>query len=155
MVFAASAYGAGGGLVKLSKDANGGVKAEEVYFTRKMQNHHGGMIVLDGCLYGANGGNGGGSLVCLDFQTGKVLWDGATTEQRATKGSVALADGRLYYRTEKGAMLLIEPNPKQYIERGRFEQPDRSDPPAWPHPVIANGKLYLRNQDLLFCYALK
>ena len=75
LVFAASAYGAGGGLVKLSKDANGGVKAEEVYFTRKMQNHHGGMIVLDGCLYGANGGNEGGYLVCLDFKTGNVLWD--------------------------------------------------------------------------------
>ena len=75
MVFAASAYGAGGGLVKLSKDANGGVKAEEVYFTKKMQNHHGGMILLDGCLYGANGGNEGGYLVCLDFKTGKVLWD--------------------------------------------------------------------------------
>ena len=75
-VFAASAYGKGGGLVKLSKDASGGIKAEEVYFTKKMQNHHGGMIVVDGCLYGANGGNEGGFLVCLDFQTGNVLWDG-------------------------------------------------------------------------------
>ena len=75
MVFAASAYGAGGGLVKLSKDADGGVKAEEVYFTTQMQNHHGGMILVDGCLYGANGGNEGGYLVCLDFKTGKVLWD--------------------------------------------------------------------------------
>ncbi len=155
MVFAASAYGAGGGLVKLSKDANGGVKAEEVYSTRQMQNHHGGMILLDGCLYGANGGNEGGSLVCLDFQTGKVLWDGRDAEPRAPKGSLALADGRLYYRSEDGPMLLIEPNPKQYVERGRFEQPDRSKQPAWPHPVIANGKLYLRDQDLLLCYAVK
>src|ERR1051325_769201 len=64
-VFASSAYGAGGGLVKLSKDGNGGIKAEEVYPARKMQNHHGGMIVVDGCLYGANGGNEGGYLVCL------------------------------------------------------------------------------------------
>jgi hypothetical protein len=70
MVFAASAYGAGGGLVKLSKTVDGGVKAEEVYATRKMQNHHGGMILLDGCLYGANGGNEGGYLICLDFKTG-------------------------------------------------------------------------------------
>ena len=76
MVFAASAYGAGGGLVKLSKDASGGVKAEEVYFTTRMQNHHGGMIVLDGCLYGANGGNEGGYLVCLDFKTGEIMWNG-------------------------------------------------------------------------------
>jgi outer membrane protein assembly factor BamB len=155
-VFAASAYGAGGGLVKLSKDANGGVKAEEVYFCKKMQNHHGGMILVDGYLYGANGGNEGGALVCLDFQTGNVRWDERdSAERRAPKGSVALADGRLYYRTEKGTMLLIEPNPKQYVERGRFDQPDRSQQPAWTHPVIANGKLYLRDQDLLFCYDVK
>ncbi len=156
LVFAASAYGAGGGLVKLSKDANGGVNAEEVYATRKMQNHHGCMILLDGCLYGANGGNEGGYLVCLDFKTGKVLWDERDdAERRAPKGSVALADGRLYYRTEKGTTLLIEPTPKEYVERGRFEQPDRTKQPAWAHPVIANGKLYLRDQDLLLCYDVK
>jgi outer membrane protein assembly factor BamB len=156
LVFAASAYGAGGGAVKLSKEANGGVKAEEVYFCKKMQNHHGGMILLDGSLYGANGGNEGGFLVCLDFKTGNVLWDERDDpERRAPKGSVALADGRLYYRTEKGTMLLIEPSPKQYLERGRFEQPDRSEQPDWAHPVIANGKLYLRDQDALFCYDVK
>jgi outer membrane protein assembly factor BamB len=156
MVFAASAYGAGGGLVKLSKDASGGVKAEEVYATAKMQNHHGGMILLNGCLYGANGGNEGGYLVCLDFQTGKVLWDERDSgKRRAPKGSVALADGRLYYRTEKGTMLLIEANPKQYVECGRFEQPNRSESPAWTHPVIANGKLYVRDQDMLLCYDIK
>ena len=156
LVFAASAYGAGGGLVRLSKDANGGIKAEEVYSTRKMQNHHGGMILLDGSLYGANGGNEGGFLVCLDFKTGKVLWDERDDpERRAPKGSVALADGRLYYRTEKGTMLLIEPNPKEYLERGRFEQPERSAQPAWTHPVIARGKLYLRDQDVLLCYDVK
>jgi len=156
LVFAASAYGAGGGLVKLTKVANGGVKAEEVYSTEEMQNHHGGMILLDGCLYGANGGNEGGYLVCLDFKTGKVLWnEGDSGKRRAPKGSVTLADGRLYYRTEKGTMLLVEPNPKEYLERGRFEQPDRTSQQAWPHPVIANGRLYLRDQDVLFCYDVK
>ncbi len=156
LVFAASAYGAGGGLVKLSKDASGGIKAEEVYFSKKMQNHHGGMILLDNCLYGANGGNEGGALVCLDFKTGNVLWDERDDpEHRAPKGSLALADGRLYYRTEKGAVLLIEPSPKQYLERGRFNQPDRGSQPAWAHPVIAHGKLYVRDQDLLFCYDVK
>jgi len=147
-VFASSAYGTGGGLVKLTKDASGGIKAEEVYFTTNMQNHHGGMIVVDGSLYGANGGNQGGFLVCLDFQTGEVLW----RDREAPKGSLALADGRLYLRAEDGAMLLIEPNRERFVERGRFEQPDRSESPAWAHPVIANGKLYLRDQDVLLCY---
>jgi len=155
-VFAASAYGAGGGLVKLSKDGNGGVKAEEVWFSKNMENHHGGMLVLDGCLYGANGGNGGGYLACLDFQTGEVLWNERDADKRrVTKGSVAYADGRIYYRTEEGTVLLIEPNRKEYTERGRFEQPDRTRQPAWTHPVVANGKLYIRDQDLLFCYDVK
>ena len=155
-VFGSSAYGAGGALLKLSKTDDGGVKAEEVYFSRKMQNHHGGMIVTGGCLYGANGGNEGGFLVCLDFATGKVLWDQRSADDpRALKGSVALADGRLYYRNESGLMLLIEPDAGQYVERGSFEQPDRGDRPAWSHPVIANGKLYLRDQDVLLCYDVK
>jgi outer membrane protein assembly factor BamB len=156
LVFAASAYGAGGGAVKLAKDANGGIKAEEVYFTRKMQSHHGGVIVLDGCLYGSNGGNEGGYIICLDFKTGNVLWDGRDVPERpAGKGSIAFADGRLYYRTEKGAVLLIEPSPKEYRERGRIDQPERTRLPAWAHPVIANGKLYIRDQDVLFCYDVK
>jgi outer membrane protein assembly factor BamB len=151
-VFASSAYGAGGGLVKLTKDVAGEIKAEEVWSSRDMENHHGGVIIHEGAIYGANGGNVGGYLVCLDLQTGKVLWDERRGERRAPKGSVALADGRLYYRTEEGTMLLIEPSREQYVERGRFEQPDRREPPAWSHPVIANGKLYLRDQDLLLCY---
>jgi len=52
-------------------------------------------------------------------------------------------------------VLLVEPSPQKYIERGRFEQPDRTDLPAWAHPVIANGRLYIRDQDELFCYDLK
>ncbi len=154
-VFAASAYDNGGGLVKLSKDTNGGVKAEEVYFSNRMQNHHGGMIVFEGSLYGANGGNAGGYLACLDFKSGNVLWDERRGEKRAPKGAIAFADNRLYYRLEDGTMLLLEPNTKQYVEHGRFAQPDRSGKPAWAHPVIANGKLYLRDQDVLLCYDLK
>lgn len=153
MVFAASAYGAGGGVVKLTRTADGGVSAEEVWFTRDIENHHGGVVLLDGCLYGANGGNGGGYLICLDFKTGDVLWNEREPgRRRVPKGSVAVADGRIYYRTEEGVLLLIEPSGKDYLERGRFEQPDRRRPPAWAHPVIANGKLYIRDQDLLFCY---
>jgi outer membrane protein assembly factor BamB len=151
MVFAASAYGAGGGLAKLNKDANGAIEPEEVFFSKRMQNHHGGMVVIDGALYGANGGNEGGALICLDFKTGDILWD-ERSKRRAPKGSIAFADGRIYYRTEEGTLLLIEPNREAYTEVGRFEQPDRSEAPAWAHPAIANGKLYIRDHDLLLCY---
>lgn len=155
-VFTSSAYDAGGGLVKLTKDGAGGIRAEEVYYSEDLRNHHGGVVLFEGCLYGASGGNEGGYLVCLDFRTGKLLWsEEERGKRRAPKGSVALADGRLYYRTESGAMLLIEPSPKEYIERGRFEQPHRSRQPAWAHPVVANGRLYLRDQDVLLCYHVK
>lgn len=152
VVFASSAYGAGAGLVKLAKGADGSIVAEEVFATSEMQSHHGGMVLLDGYLYGASGGNDGGAMVCLDFKTGEVKWDQRPTAGRRAKGSVILADGRLYYRMENGTVVLIEPSPAQYIECGRFEQPDRRKPPAWAHPVVANGKLYVRDQDVLFCY---
>jgi hypothetical protein len=117
-----------------------------------MKNHHGGMVLVDGYLYGANGGNGETpALVCLVFQTGEVMWE----ERKAGKGSIAYADGRLYYRDEGGPMLLVEASPSKYIEHGRFNQPDRKGAPAWPHPAIANGRLYLRDQDILLCYDIK
>jgi outer membrane protein assembly factor BamB len=151
LVFAASAYGNGGGAVRLAKNAKGEISAEEVYFTSNMQNHHGGMIVYDGCLYGANGGNEGGFLTCMDFQTGKVLW----RDRKAPKGALAMADGKLYLRSESGTMVLIEPSRDGLVERGRFEQPDRSNVPAWAHPIVANGRLYIRDQDVLLSYNIK
>jgi outer membrane protein assembly factor BamB len=147
-VFAASAYGVGGALAKIGA----GSTAEVVYKTKKMKNHHGGMVLIDGYLYGENGGNGETPyLVCLDFKTGNIMWE----EAKAGKGSIAYADGCLYYRDENGPMLLVEANPKKYVELSRFDQPERSKASAWSHPVIANGKLYLRDQNILFCYDLK
>lgn len=155
-VFAASAYGAGGGLARLTQNASGEFVAEEAWFSKNMENHHGGVILHDGALFGANGGNGGGYLACLDLKTGEVLWNEKDSDKRrVTKGSVAFADGRIYYRTEEGPVVLIEPSRKEYLERGRFAQPERTDKPAWAHPVVANGKLYIRDQDTLFCYDVK
>jgi len=147
-VFAASSYGNGGGLAKLTRDGDG-FKVDEVYFTKDMKNHHGGMILLDGYLYGSDEGK----LTCMEFKTGQVKWKAG----QPGKGSILYADGRLYYRNEggKGTMFLVEATPEKYIERGRFNQPDRSGQNAWPHPVIANGRMYLRDQDLLLCYDVK
>jgi hypothetical protein len=77
-------------------------------------------------------------------------------EDRAPgKGSIAYADGHLVYRNEGGPIVLVEANPQRYVEKGRFNQPDRSGSPAWPHPVIANGKLFIRDQGVLLCYDVK
>ena len=145
-VFAASSYGAGGGLVHIVHQGSE-TKDEEVYFNKHMKNHHGGMVLVDGYLYGSDEG----ALTCLDFKTGKVMW----ADRGPGKGSIAYADGHLYYRNEGGAIVLAEANPKEYVERGRFDQPNRSSQNAWPHPVIANGKLYIRDQDVLLCYDVK
>jgi outer membrane protein assembly factor BamB len=144
-VFAASSYGTGGGLAKLTRNGDD-TKAEEVYFTKKMKNHHGGMVLLGDYLYGSDEGK----LTCLEFKTGEVQW----AEGKAGKGSIAYADGRLYYRNEGGPVILVEADPKKSVEHGRFTPP-RTDRPAWPHPVIANGKLFIRDQQYLYCYDVK
>jgi len=82
------------------------------------------------------------------------LWN-EQEKRRLKKGSVVFADDRIYYRAEEGAIVLIEPSRKELVERGRFIQPDRTDKPAWAHPVIVNGKMYIRDQDTLFCYDVK
>lgn len=145
-VFAASDYGVGGGLVRLEK--NGGeITAREVYFTKNMRNHHGGMVLLDGYIYGSDDF----LFTCLEWKTGTRKW----SERKAGKGSVAAADGRIYFRNEDGTMLLIEVNPEKYVQHGEFQPPRNSTRPSWPRPVIANGKLYLRDQRYLFCYDVK
>ncbi|MBY0457885.1 MAG: PQQ-like beta-propeller repeat protein [Gemmataceae bacterium] len=143
-VFAASAYGTGGGLAKLGKSGDK-LTATEVYFEKRLENHHGGMVLVNGFLYG----EGKGKLTCTNFLTGEIAW----SEPKASKGSITCADGLLYHRNEgDGQVILIEADPKKYAEKGRLRQPDRSRQSAWAHPVVANGKLYLRDQELLLCY---
>ncbi|MBI3947244.1 MAG: PQQ-binding-like beta-propeller repeat protein [Armatimonadetes bacterium] len=146
-VFAASSYDTGGGLAQIT-GSDGRFTAREVYFTPEMKNHHGGVILLNGYLYGANDHKG---LTCLDVRSGNMIW----AAREAGKGSVTYADGCLYFRNESGPMILCAASPQGYQELGRFQQPYRSRKNAWPHPVIANGRLYLRDQDALLCYDVK
>ena len=144
-VFSSSAYGTGGGLVKLAKNG-GGFTAEEVYFEKKMANHHGGIVLVDGYLYGF----GSGGLICMNFETGEITWQARSV----SKGSIFYADGLLYCYGEKNEMALVAANPKEYIEKSRFEVPT-GDQPTWAHPVVANGHMYLRDMQRLTCYNVK
>jgi outer membrane protein assembly factor BamB len=145
-VFAASAYGTGAGRAEVTKGSDG-FTAEQLYFVRALQNHHGGLVLVGDYVYGT----GAGSLMCVDFKSGKVVWQA----RGVGKGSVTYAGGRLYHRGENGSVALVEATPKGYREKGRFTQPERSSEKAWPHPVIAGGRLYLRDWDKLFCYDVK
>lgn len=147
LVFAASGYGTGGGLVQLEAH-DSEIVAKERYFTKNMKNHHGGMVLVDGYLYGSNDP---GLLTCLDFKTGEVRWK----DRRPGKGSILFADGRIIARSEEGKLSLVEAKPDDFVLHGQFEQPHRSTQPSWPHPVIANGKMYLRDQNVLLCYDVR
>ena len=148
-IFAACGYNMGGGLVRIEPSGDGFV-AKEQYFTKKMQNHHGGMVLQNGFLYGSSNP---GILTCLDYATGHVKW----TDRTPGKCSLLWADGMLYCRNEKGkgTIFLVEATPKGFRLKGKFDQPDRSDKMSWPHPVIANGVLYLRDQDVLLAYDVR
>lgn len=121
-----------------------GVDVKQVYLKTNMKNFHGGVVRVGEHLYGT--GNAG--LVCLDFKTGDAKWKHRSIGQ----GSVLVADGHLYLRNTRGEMALVEVSPEAYREKGRFTPPKRSKYPTFAHPIVANGKLYLRDEDYLFCY---
>jgi outer membrane protein assembly factor BamB/Ca2+-binding EF-hand superfamily protein len=144
-VFATSAYGTGGGLVQIIASGDG-QRSEEVYFEKKMANHHGGLVLVGEHLYGF--GNGG--LICMHYLTGKIAW----TARSVGKGSLVYADGMLYCLGEGHQMALVEANPGQYVEHGRF-QIENLGRPSWAHPVVADGKLFLRNLNRLTAYNVR
>ncbi len=156
-VFASTGYRTGSALVKLSK-AGDGAKADEVYFlpSKTLQNHHGGLVLIGDHIYGGHGHNRGYP-ICVEMATGKVAWGGEGVEPtHGGTGSAAVtaADGHLYFRYQNGRMVLIEAKPQGYKVTGTFTIPG-VDHPSWSHPVVAGGKLYLREQDNLYVYNLK
>lgn len=145
-VFYGSGYGTGGSCLRLESNGNT-TRAEEIYKTKDMKNHHGGMVVVNGFLYGCDDQ----ILTCLDMLSGKVMWK----ERSPGKGSITFADGMLIVRDEQGPVTLVEANSQRYVEKGQFDQPNRSRRQAWAYPVVANGHLLLRDQETLLCYDLR
>jgi outer membrane protein assembly factor BamB len=145
LVFASSSYGVGGGLARIT----GGDKsqsAEEVYFEKKMACHHGGIVKIGEYMYS----NGGGTLMCMHFKTGKIAWQ----NRSVGKGSLVAADGMLYVFSEGHEVALVEVNPEEYREHGRFKIGAHGRP-SWAHPIVANGRLYLRDQEWLGAYDIR
>jgi outer membrane protein assembly factor BamB len=144
-VYTASGLG-GAGLVKV-KAEGGKFTPEEVYFATRLPNAIGGCVLVGDYMYGT----GGAGLMCVEFMTGTIKW----TERGVGPGSILFADGRLYIHGEGGATALVEPSPEGYKEKGRIEAsdvPGRGTNKAWAYPAIANGRLYIRELGLLWCY---
>ena len=152
-VFCSTGYNTGSALLQITKTGKK-LQAREVYFLnpKDLQNHHGGMILLDGYIYCGRGHNTGFP-VCINMKTGKQAWNGGRGPGGGS-AAVVYADGNLYFRYQNGVMALIEATPKEYKLKGQF-QIASSNGRSWPHPVIHEGKLYLRDQGTLLCYDIK
>jgi outer membrane protein assembly factor BamB len=144
-VFFTSSYGAGAALLGL-RAAGNEVRAQEIYSTRDMKNHHGGVVLVNGYIYGYNDS----ILTCLEFASGKMVW----RDRSVGKGAVTYADGHLYILGEDNIVGLVEATPAGYREKGRFTIADQGLP-SWAHPVVSGGRLYIRNQGTLTSYDVR
>ena len=139
----------GGGLVRLV--ANGSsLEAQQVYFAKTLPTSIGGAVKVGDYLYGTNTQG----LLCVEFATGEVKWQ----ERSIAPGAVCYADGRIYLHGENGDVALVEATPEAYRELGRFtppEVPDHGRGKAWTYPVVADGKLYIRDLGTMWCFDVR
>lgn len=150
LVFFDAGYGRGGGMIRVTKSGSD-FNVAELWFNRELANKHGGVIWVGDYLYGGREDNA--APWCADARTGKIMWE---KRSRQGSGSVAVtyADGNLYWRYQNGVVTLVPANPDGYEETSSFKVPMASDP-SWPHPVVTAGRLYLRDQDTLWCYDVR
>jgi outer membrane protein assembly factor BamB len=141
-IFISSDYGTGGGVVEIKADN----KAQEIYFTKDMRNHHSSSVLVGDYLYGFSSA----ILTAMKFDTGEIAW----RDRSVGKGSLVYADGRLYCFSENGVVGLVEASPAGYKEVGRFRLPQDSLP-TWTHPVVSGGRLFLRDQDTIYAFDVK
>jgi outer membrane protein assembly factor BamB len=141
-VFISSDYGKGGGVVEIKADN----RAQEIYFTKDMRNHHSSSVLVGDYLYGFSSS----VLTAMKFDTGEIAW----RDRSVGKGSLVYADGNLYCFSENGVVGLVEATPTGYHEKGRFRI-QQGELPTWTHPVVAGGRLYLRDQDTIYAFDVK
>ncbi len=154
-IFCSTGYNTGAALLKLVPAENG-VNVEEVYFVdaKSFQNTHGGFVKVGEYIYGGINHNKG-EPTCLDMRTGKVMWH--AKQPGGGSAAVIYADGNLIFRYEDDVVALIEANPQKYNLKSTFKMPQRDGMAGagWAHPVISDGRLYLRHADVLMVYDVK
>jgi outer membrane protein assembly factor BamB len=156
LLFVSTGYGDGGSvLLKMTADGDKvTVKELKYYRAGELQNHHGGMVHVNGTVYFGHGHNQG-KPAAVDLSSGNILWkqdNGALGGDGSA--AIAYADGMLYFRYQNGTVALVKANPKEFEAVASFKIPEASGKPSWPHPTIANSKLYIRDQDKLHCFEL-
>ena len=147
LVYASSGYGKGSILLQPKKQPDGKFSVEPVWASELLDNHHGGVVLVDGFLYGA--GHESRGWFCLDFKTGDKKW------QTRGKGSLTYADGHLYCYDERGTMALVKATPEKWDQVGSFRVPQGGAGLYWAHPVVCGGRLYVRHSDKLYAYDIR
>lgn len=152
-ILATVGFGQGCDLIKVTS-SNGVFKVDKILSDKSLQNRDGGVVVVGNHLFGHSENRG---WVCKEMNTGKELW---AERSKLGRGSLCAAGDRLYCFSDEGVVVLVEASTQGWHEKGRFKLPEASarrkpSGGVWTHPVIANGKLYLRDQELLFCYDLR
>ncbi|MCL2710550.1 MAG: PQQ-like beta-propeller repeat protein [Planctomycetaceae bacterium] len=148
-LFLTNGYEGGAKLFKLAKNVEGTMMPTETWFEPRFNNHHGGVILVGDYVYGTTHKGAWGS---INFMTGEVGY----LSRAAGKGSAHYADGLIYGLTEDDkTVVLIKPDPKQFVLLGSFELPNDAEGKSWAHPVVLDGRLYLRHAQYLYCYDVK
>ena len=142
-IYVVSGYGTGGQLLKLAKD---GKSVEQVWVDKTMDSQMGAAAIVDGYIYGSGHKNKGWH--CLDWKTGEVKY---SERVLGNKGNIIFADGLLYCYGEKGDVGLVRPTPEKFDVISSFEIEEGSGP-HWAHPVIADGRLYVRHGEVMQVY---
>lgn len=143
--------GTGGGAIKLNlKD--GAFEVQQMFFAAKYSTAIGGVVKVGDFLYGT----AAQTTQCIEFGTGAMKWN----DRGQGASSLCYADGRLYLHGEDGSVVLVEPSPEAYKEKGRFNPPDQpkrssATEKSWAYPVVANGRLYIRDHNMLWCYDIR
>jgi outer membrane protein assembly factor BamB len=147
LVYASSGYGKGSVLLRPEKQDGGKFSVTPVWTSELLDNHHGGVLLYDGYLYGA--GQEARGWFCLDFKTSDKKW------QTPGKGSLTCADGMLYCLEERGTMSLVKASPEKWEQVSSFKPPRGGEGLFWAHPVVCDGRLYIRHSDKLFAYDIR
>jgi outer membrane protein assembly factor BamB len=141
-------------LLQLTAAGDKKVAMEEVYFldAKTLQNKHGGMVLVNGHIYCGHG-NGMGLPICVEMKTGKIAW-GPERGVGSGESSVTYADGHIVFRFQNGKVAIVKANPEKF-ELVRSFDPAFQQKESWSYPVIADGRLYLREQNNVMCYQLR
>lgn len=146
-VFVSSGYGAGSRMLKVTVDGDQ-VNVEEVWTNKDLDNHHGGVLLRDGFLYGSKFRR---DWACLEWESGKTMY----SQRGVGKGSLTAADGMLYTFSEQLDMGLVAADGERFEVVSRFKLPSEGEGPSWAYPVVCGGRLYLRHDNRLFCYDVR